>query len=153
MAVRFVEQQAGQAVADEGVLVDLDAGGQRDFDIAVEQAQHLAAKFLGRCQSAEVGQVDGVRLERQHALDGGAHLVRVELDRARRGEDQRTAVDIELAVGNAEGVAGENAAALAVDDGDVVLRVARCVDAEQFARAEPEYRVVVGFDDAAGGDR
>lgn len=52
-----------------------------------------------------------------------------------------------------EGVARENAAALAVDDADVVPRVPRRIEAQQLAAGEVEAQFVRRFDDARGVDR
>jgi hypothetical protein len=83
-----------------------------------------------------VGQVDALRALIQQALDGGAQHVRLELHRRRRGQHPGPGGGVELAVAQAEGVAGEPAARGGVPDAVVVAGVAGGVGEQQFAAGQ-----------------
>ena len=80
-----------------------------------------------------------------------------ELDRGGGGEDERlrifVACHIELPVGNAEGVAGENAVAGGIVDAEVVAGVAGGVDEGQHAAVEVDPVAIIRCDDALGRRR
>ncbi len=94
--------------------------------------------------AAVVGQVHRLRAIAQHALDRGLHRFRVELHRRRGREDEGPLRAVQLAVGNAEGIAGEPAAAACIPHAVMVQCVARGVQQHQLAAGQVDTVAVLG---------
>ena len=116
-------------------------------------AQQVLREFGRMVHRAVVGDVHGLGFEFKQARDGLTHFVGFELGRRGGGEDEYAIIDIQLLIGQAEHVAGEDAFGFFVHDAVVVARMTGGVDAQQFAAIERYGRAVGGFDDALGGDR
>ncbi len=91
--------------------------------------------------------------QRAKAIDGGVQGVRIELDRGRGRHDEGARAGIELAIGQAEGVAGETAAAGRVPDRVVMARMAGGVQAGQDTAGQVHFVAVGSLDHALGRDR
>ena len=121
------------------------------------QLTHLRLEQLAQTRhaghAAEVHEVYGLGAVRQHPLDGGDELLRIELRRGRGRGDEGALRAVERAVGDAEGVAGEDAGVRRVHDGVVVQRVPRDVDELERAAAEAHPLAILDHAHARGRDR
>lgn len=153
VAAEFGDQVGSEFLLDDSMagfaVIDMRFG---DGDVGVEAAVEVGGAGGDVVHLGVVREVHGLRCVAHQAVDGSTHFGRVELGRAGRRLDELAAVDVKLAVGKPEHVAGEDGLGLLVDDADVVLGVARGVDHEQFAAAELDGQAFVGVDDALGRD-
>src|SRR6516165_6834500 len=87
--------------------------------------------------AAEMHEIDRLGREAQHAVDRGDVLLRIELRRHGGGRDECAIRSVESAIGDAEGVAAEQAGVRTVDDHVVMLRMTWGVD--ELERTPPEH--------------
>lgn len=130
-------QQAAVAVRP---AIALAADGSHCIDLL----EQVVGQFLHLFHTTVVGQVHRLRVVAQHALDRGLHRLWVELHRRRRREDESALRTVQLAVGDAEGIAGEPAAAARIPHAVVVQRVARRVQQDQLAAGQIDAVAVFG---------
>lgn len=153
VAAEFGDQVGSEFLLDDSMagfaVVDMHFG---DGDVGVEAAVQVDGLRRHIGDLRVVREVHGLRAVAHQAVDGSAHFGGIELGRAGRRLDELAAVDVKLAVGKPEHVAGEDGLGFLVDDADVVLGVARGVDHEQFAAAELDSQSFVSVDDALGRD-
>mmetsp|Transcript_11370 Transcript_11370/g.22085 ORF Transcript_11370/g.22085 Transcript_11370/m.22085 type:complete len:294 (-) Transcript_11370:117-998(-) len=112
--------------------------GQRHHFVHLFQQQRGQAAHLGHraADAAVMRDLHRDRLRGQQARDRRLQCRGIELHRRAGRQDPRPAVDIEVAVGQAEGIAGEPAAAALVPEGMVMLGMARAVNQAQRPAAE-----------------
>ncbi len=83
----------------------------------VDGVHHVVGEARALADLAVMREVDVARPELHEPHDGGLELRRIELRGRGGGHDPRTLRRIEFAIGNAEGIARENAGGGVVDDG------------------------------------
>src|SRR5882757_7160099 len=88
-----------------------------------------------------------------HAIDRSEQLVRVELRRAGRRDDECAVLGIQFAIRNTEGVAGENARMSGIDHRVVMQRMPGCVYELELALPEAEPLAILCWLYARGGNR
>jgi hypothetical protein len=116
----------------------------------VELSKQFAAELLDIVvtlgtddrQATVVRQIHARRLLGQQAFDRGTHGRWIELHRRRGGQQPNAGGRVELPVRQAEGVAGEEAAAAFVPDAMVVAGVARRVEERQRPLREVDHLAV-----------
>lgn len=121
---------------------------ERDPDMLVDQPVQVRCHALRGVYSAEVHDVYGFRLEREHPVDRAVQRWRIEMHRSGGRKHELAAVAVEFAVRQPEGVAGEDMAARRVAHHDVMARVAGGIMKTQFAPCEPDRTSVHRGDDA-----
>ena len=138
--------QAGQeARAALRTTVPL-ALGQRH--LRLDLAQQIAAQARYVPNPAEVGEVQRGRPEGQQPFHRRPHGRRVELGGRDGGQDRGAAIHIQLAQGDAEGLASEDAATVGIEQAQVVTGVAGGVKTHQSAATEVEGMAIAGGEDA-----
>jgi len=99
---------------------------------------------------AVVGQVHIGQTEGEEQVDGAVHGLRIELDRGGGGKNVLAHLAphglVQLPIGKAESIPGENALTLLIHNADVVLGVARGIQAEQLPPGQIQHGFVVGLD-------
>ena len=119
---------------------------QRDHRIhLLDQPQ---ADPLHVTHGAEMGHVADLRPGREQAPDRILHLQRIELHRRGGRDRERPAVDVELAVGDTEAVAGEPGPRALVPHRKVVEGVAGRVREQQRPAGKLQHLSVPGFEHA-----
>src|SRR3569832_1267228 len=103
----------------------------RQRNVFVNQHMEARSEVRGFLEAAVVREIDALRHEREFAFDGGVHRVWIELHGRGGGKDEWAGRAVEFAIGEAEGGAGEHAAARFVVNAVVMTSVARCVDERQ----------------------
>ena len=139
---REPQPQRAQLRVDTGRGVGVGGVRARDARVLADLLLELPPQARHVGDAAEVHEVHARRLIGEHAVDGGEVLLRVELRRRRRRDDEGALRGVELAVGNPEGIAGEDAAVRSVDHRVVMQRVARDMDQLERAAAELHTRAV-----------
>ena len=142
--------QAGVA-SFSSQAVGFDTQGQADvcFDLTMQVSP--ARRRVD--QAPEMGEVERRRGKAEQPVERGVHGLGLELDRRRGREHELPRAVVKFAIADAKVVAGEDAAAAAIDHGDVVTGVARRIQAEQFAPGQDRDETVVRLDDTRGIDR
>ncbi|CRI64996.1 hypothetical protein THIOKS12210041 [Thiocapsa sp. KS1] len=146
---------AGDQIGTHGAL---DAGlavgvhvvrlGQCDVGEGADAGAQVVDQIGGVLDSAVVGEIHGLWCVGHELVEAGEPGIGIEGDRGGRGEQPGAGGGVEFAVGDAEGVAGEEAAAGLVVDAAVVIGVTGRVDEPQRAAGEVEGVAVLGDDDA-----
>ncbi len=116
----------------------------------VDAAMQVVGQAFHVPHRAEMGEVDGRRFERHQASDRGMQRLGIELHRRGGGNNERPLVAVQLAIGQAEGVAAEYAPAAGVVDGVVVACMAGRVEAAQDAPGQVHLVAIGSFDHAPG---
>src|SRR5688572_9665901 len=129
------------------------AAARAEVRVGEHALLHLARETLEIGDLRVVRQEDRARTVRHEPVHGPAESLGVEVHGRRRREDEGAALDVEVAVGDAEGVAGEDHLVCAVHDAVVVQRVPRRVDHLQLAGPEPDPGAVADDEDAGLVDR
>ena len=111
------------------------------------------ADALQSGDAAEVHEKGCLRRELENAVDRGDQLLRVELRRRRRRQDERARRGVELAVGETERIAGEDVRVSLVEDRAVMQRVAGRIDGEEPPSAELDALAVAREEDALARNR
>src|SRR5262245_17041199 len=114
---------------------------------------HLAREPVELRHFRVVRQEYRPRVIRHELVDRVTERFRVEVNRRRGREDEGASVDVEVAVGKAEGIAGKDELVRAVDDAVMVQRMPGRVDQLELAAAERDARAVLRREDARLRDR
>ena len=131
----------------------MPAAGARDGHEVVDGVDHVVGQPGAITHLAIVSQVDLARTKLHQPDDGCLQLAGIELRWRGRRHDPRTARGIELTVGNAEGIAGEDAVGAMVDNGLVMQRVSGRVHAFEHPPGQLESLSILGDRDALALDR
>ena len=131
--------------------VGFNAQGQADVCFDLTMQVNPARRRVD--QAPEMGEVERRRGKAEQPVERGVHGLGLELDRRRGREHELPRAVVKFAIADAKVVAGEDAAAAAIDHGDVVTGVARRIQAEQFAPGQDRDETVVRLDDTRGIDR
>ncbi len=124
-----------------------------DVDHRIDLHMQVVSKFRYLGDAAEVSKKHLRRLESDHAIDRRMQRVRLELNRRRCGQNERTLIGVEFAIRESERVAGKKTSTLFVINRHVMPCVAGCVDTQQFSSGEIDDVVVAGRVDTRGIDR
>lgn len=82
--------------------------GQSGLHVRFDHANEIGADAIEIFDSSVMGEVSGLGSPRKNAADGIDELIGIELRWTRRRHRERTALDIEDAIRQAERVAGEH---------------------------------------------
>ncbi|MCU0988538.1 MAG: hypothetical protein MUE63_02850 [Xanthomonadales bacterium] len=115
---------------------------------ASRRRSHVVGQPPQVAHPPEMGQVHVLGAALHQAPDGLRERRRIELDGRGGRKDERPAGGIQFAVGNAEGVAAEPAAAVFVPDTEVMPRVAGRIEELQRALADLQAAAVLHDDHA-----
>ena len=149
-----VSASAGDQIGTDSALdaglpvrISLSLLGERDVGEGADAGAQVVDQFFRVLDSAVVGEIHGLWRVGHELVEAGEPGVGIEGDRGGRGEQPGAGGGVEFAVGDAEGVAGEEAAAGLVVNAAVVIGVAGRVEEDQGAVGEIEGVAVVRDDD------
>ena len=125
----------------------------RERDEGIDAGMHIAPQALDLGDAPVVRQEHRGRRDAEDPVDRGVQLPGVEVARGGRREHERARTDVEIAVGDAEGIAGEEPVGVRIDDHLVVAGVTGRVQELETAAREREPVVILGHDDALRRDR
>lgn len=126
---------------------------ERDPNMLVDQPVQVGRHALRLLHPAEVHDVNGFRLEREHPVDRAVQRGRIEMDGRGGRERELPAVPVELAIRQPERVPGEDVAARRVAHHDVVARMAGGVIERKLAPRQQYRATLHRLDDSRLGDR
>ena len=129
------------------------ARGTRHGHLGVNEPMQIRRQALHTAHAAEMAEIDGLGLQRADALNRGVQGVGVEFRGHGRGEYERTALDVQLAIRHAEGVTGKERARSLIPQADVVARMARQIEHPQHTVPQRHFIAFGGGDDALRRDR
>ena len=149
----FFHQQMRQADANPGMALEAAVlFPARNIQVRVNQPVQLGGLLRHIANFAVVREINHFGLVAGDEIDRLVHRFGIELDRGRGRKNELPAVDIKLAVGEPESIAGKDVAAPAVANADVVTCVPRSVETQQFPARQIELQLVSRLDDPGGLD-
>ena len=93
---------------------------ESELGVRIDQAMQVVGEPRNVAKLAEMGRVDRLRAQGNHALYRAVQRHGIELRRAGGGERELPPIAVELAVGKTEGIAGEDVAGAAIANHYVV---------------------------------
>ena len=102
----------------------------------IHQSMQSFCMLFHVAQFTEMREIHHSRREGHQQIDRPVHGLGIELNGCCGWKSKLTAVSIEFPVRKAKGVAGKDSVAATIDDTDVMSRVPRRIQAEEFSRTQ-----------------